>query len=123
MAHLTHVSEMQKKCETLARITTILKDVIQNKVSCFLWVFHLMFFFTICKCRGSFISSCFVSHEFEPNCSTGLHCIVVDLKEISVALSSVFVMESFTSLFSLQRIVTHVLWGGCGEGAAFFIFV
>lgn len=32
MAHLTHVSEMEKKCETLARITTILKDVIQNKV-------------------------------------------------------------------------------------------
>ncbi|XP_024030724.1 AUGMIN subunit 2 [Morus notabilis] len=31
VAHLTHVSEMQKKCETLARITTILKDVIQNK--------------------------------------------------------------------------------------------
>lgn len=34
MAHLTHVSEMEKKCETLARITTILKDVIQNKVVC-----------------------------------------------------------------------------------------
>ena len=32
MAHLTHVSEMEKKCETLARITAILKDVIQNKV-------------------------------------------------------------------------------------------
>lgn len=32
MAHLTHVSEMQKKIETLSRITTILKDVIQNKV-------------------------------------------------------------------------------------------
>lgn len=32
MAHLTHVSEMEKKIETLARITTILKDVIQNKV-------------------------------------------------------------------------------------------
>ncbi|XP_022769953.1 AUGMIN subunit 2-like [Durio zibethinus] len=31
VAHLTHVSEMEKKCETLARITTILKDVIQNK--------------------------------------------------------------------------------------------
>lgn len=32
IAHLTHVSEMEKKCESLARITTILKDVIQNKV-------------------------------------------------------------------------------------------
>lgn len=32
MAHLTHVSEMEKKIETLARITSILKDVIQNKV-------------------------------------------------------------------------------------------
>lgn len=31
VAYLTHVSEMQKKIETLARITTILKDVIQNK--------------------------------------------------------------------------------------------
>ncbi|XVF38126.1 hypothetical protein REPUB_Repub20aG0071500 [Reevesia pubescens] len=31
VAHLTHVSETKKKCETLARITTILKDVIQNK--------------------------------------------------------------------------------------------
>ncbi|XVE77591.1 hypothetical protein DITRI_Ditri13aG0075800 [Diplodiscus trichospermus] len=31
VAHLTHVSEMEKKCETLARITIILKDVIQNK--------------------------------------------------------------------------------------------
>ncbi|KAL5571216.1 hypothetical protein UlMin_020813 [Ulmus minor] len=31
VAHLTHVSEMEKKCETLTRITTILKDVIQNK--------------------------------------------------------------------------------------------
>ncbi|KAK9285600.1 hypothetical protein L1049_024795 [Liquidambar formosana] len=31
VAHLTHVSEMEKKCETLARITAILKDVIQNK--------------------------------------------------------------------------------------------
>lgn len=33
MAHLTHVSEMEKKIETLGRITTILKDVIQNKVN------------------------------------------------------------------------------------------
>ena len=32
VAHLTHVSEMEKKCESLARITAILKDVIQNKV-------------------------------------------------------------------------------------------
>ncbi|XP_019242238.1 PREDICTED: AUGMIN subunit 2-like [Nicotiana attenuata] len=32
VAHLTHVSEMEKKIETLQRITTILKDVIQNKV-------------------------------------------------------------------------------------------
>lgn len=32
VAYLTHVSEMQKKIETLARITTILKDVIHNKV-------------------------------------------------------------------------------------------
>jgi hypothetical protein len=32
IAHLTHVSEMEKKCESLARITAILKDVIQNKV-------------------------------------------------------------------------------------------
>jgi HAUS augmin-like complex subunit 2 len=31
VAHLTHASEMEKKMETLARITTILKDVIQNK--------------------------------------------------------------------------------------------
>ncbi|KAM6572577.1 AUGMIN subunit 2 [Cannabis sativa] len=31
VAYLTHVSEMEKKCETLGRITTILKDVIQNK--------------------------------------------------------------------------------------------
>ncbi|KAL4588960.1 hypothetical protein LXL04_001861 [Taraxacum kok-saghyz] len=31
VAHLTHVSEMEKKIETLERITTILKDVIQNK--------------------------------------------------------------------------------------------
>ncbi|KAD6794426.1 hypothetical protein E3N88_05322 [Mikania micrantha] len=31
VAHLTHVSEMEKKIETLARITAILKDVIQNK--------------------------------------------------------------------------------------------
>ncbi|KAG8365662.1 hypothetical protein BUALT_Bualt18G0129700 [Buddleja alternifolia] len=31
VAHLTHVSEMEKKIETLARITVILKDVIQNK--------------------------------------------------------------------------------------------
>ncbi|CAI9788011.1 unnamed protein product [Fraxinus pennsylvanica] len=31
VAHLTHVSEMEKKIEILARITTILKDVIQNK--------------------------------------------------------------------------------------------
>ncbi|KAL4625934.1 hypothetical protein ACB092_05G059700 [Castanea dentata] len=33
VAHLTHVSEMEKKIETLARIMTILKDVIQNKSS------------------------------------------------------------------------------------------
>ncbi|XP_021770872.1 AUGMIN subunit 2-like [Chenopodium quinoa] len=31
VAYLTHVTEMEKKIETLARITTILKDVIQNK--------------------------------------------------------------------------------------------
>ncbi|KAM7498350.1 hypothetical protein LguiA_022764 [Lonicera macranthoides] len=31
VSHLTHASEMEKKIETLARITTILKDVIQNK--------------------------------------------------------------------------------------------
>ncbi|KAJ7949637.1 AUGMIN subunit 2 [Quillaja saponaria] len=31
VAHLTHVREMEMKCETLAKITTILKDVIQNK--------------------------------------------------------------------------------------------
>lgn len=31
VAYLTHVAEMEKKIETLARITTILKDVIQNK--------------------------------------------------------------------------------------------
>nr|DAD24045.1 TPA_asm: hypothetical protein HUJ06_025508 [Nelumbo nucifera] len=31
IAHLTHVSEMEKKCESLARTTAILKDVIQNK--------------------------------------------------------------------------------------------
>lgn len=33
IAHLTHVSEMENKCESLARITAILKDVIQNKVT------------------------------------------------------------------------------------------
>ncbi|PNX91815.1 hypothetical protein L195_g014940 [Trifolium pratense] len=32
VAHLTHVSEMEKKIETLAKITTILKDVIHNKI-------------------------------------------------------------------------------------------
>ncbi|KAF3786173.1 AUGMIN subunit 2 [Nymphaea thermarum] len=31
LAHLTHVSEMEKKCESLSRMTAILKDVIQNK--------------------------------------------------------------------------------------------
>ncbi|KAF6159139.1 hypothetical protein GIB67_032756 [Kingdonia uniflora] len=31
VAYLTHVSEMEKKIESLARITAILKDVIQNK--------------------------------------------------------------------------------------------
>nr|GMD90857.1 AUGMIN subunit 2 [Ipomoea batatas] len=31
VAHLTHASEMANKIETLTRITTILKDVIQNK--------------------------------------------------------------------------------------------
>ncbi|KAL2934116.1 AUGMIN subunit 2 [Bienertia sinuspersici] len=31
VAYLTHVTEMEKKIETLARVTTILKDVIQNK--------------------------------------------------------------------------------------------
>ncbi|MQM14790.1 hypothetical protein Taro_047727 [Colocasia esculenta] len=31
VAHLTHVSEMEKKIESLARMTAILKDVIQNK--------------------------------------------------------------------------------------------
>ncbi|KAL7142445.1 hypothetical protein ABFS83_08G124100 [Erythranthe nasuta] len=31
VAHLTHVSEMEKKIDTLSRITAILKDVIQNK--------------------------------------------------------------------------------------------
>uniref|UniRef100_A0A2P2JHG0 Uncharacterized protein MANES_12G070000 n=1 Tax=Rhizophora mucronata TaxID=61149 RepID=A0A2P2JHG0_RHIMU len=30
VVHLTHRSEMEKKIETLARITTILRDVIQN---------------------------------------------------------------------------------------------
>lgn len=40
MAHLTHVSEMEKKIETLARITTILKDVIQNKVTFLLSFCH-----------------------------------------------------------------------------------
>lgn len=39
VAHLTHVSEMEKKIETLARITTILKDVILNKVICFVLIF------------------------------------------------------------------------------------
>ncbi|KAG6748697.1 hypothetical protein POTOM_048629 [Populus tomentosa] len=32
VAHLTHVSEMEKKIDTLSRITTILKDVIHNKI-------------------------------------------------------------------------------------------
>lgn len=49
IAHLTHVSEMEKKCESLARITTILKDVIQNKVievtncsfTCLSWDYQL----------------------------------------------------------------------------------
>lgn len=31
VAHLTHVSEMEKKCQALSKTTTILKDVIQNK--------------------------------------------------------------------------------------------
>ncbi|KAG0476751.1 hypothetical protein HPP92_013592 [Vanilla planifolia] len=31
VAHLTHISEMEKKCESLTRMTAILKDVIQNK--------------------------------------------------------------------------------------------
>lgn len=31
VAHLTHVSEMEKRCESLGRSTAILKDVIQNK--------------------------------------------------------------------------------------------
>ncbi|KAH9322671.1 hypothetical protein KI387_017310, partial [Taxus chinensis] len=31
VAHLTHVSQMEKKCQTLAKTTAILKDVIQNK--------------------------------------------------------------------------------------------
>jgi HAUS augmin-like complex subunit 2 len=41
IAHLTHVSEMEKKSESLARITAILKDVIQNKV---MEVTYLYFF-------------------------------------------------------------------------------
>ncbi|KAJ0600910.1 putative HAUS augmin-like complex subunit 2 [Helianthus annuus] len=32
ISYLTHVSEMAKKIETLVKITTILKGVIQNKV-------------------------------------------------------------------------------------------
>lgn len=35
VAHLTHASEMQKKIDTLSRMTQILKDVIQNKVNNF----------------------------------------------------------------------------------------
>ncbi|KAH7288534.1 hypothetical protein KP509_31G030300 [Ceratopteris richardii] len=31
VAHLTHVSEMEKKCQALSRTTAILKEVIQNK--------------------------------------------------------------------------------------------
>lgn len=31
VAHLTHVSEMEKKCQALSKTTAILKDVIQNK--------------------------------------------------------------------------------------------
>eukprot|EP00252_Welwitschia_mirabilis_P024713 TRINITY_DN7418_c0_g1_i1.p1 TRINITY_DN7418_c0_g1~~TRINITY_DN7418_c0_g1_i1.p1 ORF type:complete len:309 (+),score=64.52 TRINITY_DN7418_c0_g1_i1:100-1026(+) len=31
VAHLTHVSEMEKKCQKLAKTTAILRDVIQNK--------------------------------------------------------------------------------------------
>eukprot|EP00250_Pteridium_aquilinum_P030199 c40831_g1_i1 orf=461-1396(-) len=31
VAHLTHVSEMEKKCQALSSTTAILKDVIQNK--------------------------------------------------------------------------------------------
>ncbi|GJR83936.1 retrovirus-related pol polyprotein from transposon TNT 1-94 [Tanacetum coccineum] len=38
-AHLIHVSEMEKKMKTLARITTILKDVSQNKVMQLRWAF------------------------------------------------------------------------------------
>lgn len=47
IAHLTHVSEMEKKCESLARITTILKDVIQNKVmyATYLHYFIILAFF------------------------------------------------------------------------------
>jgi hypothetical protein len=49
VSHLTHVSEMEKKIETLARITTILKDVIQNKVTVLLSFCHYchLFFFWI----------------------------------------------------------------------------
>ena len=32
VAHLTHAREMEKKIESLRRSTSILKDVIQNKV-------------------------------------------------------------------------------------------
>lgn len=32
VAHLTHVAEMEKKCESLASMTSNLKSVIQNKV-------------------------------------------------------------------------------------------
>lgn len=48
MAHLTHVSEMEKKCEALARITTILKDVIQNKVVYLLPKFQITAFLKYC---------------------------------------------------------------------------
>lgn len=49
IAHLTHVSEMEKKCESLARITAILKDVIQNKVMevTYLYFIILALFFSL----------------------------------------------------------------------------
>lgn len=51
VAHLTHVTEMEKKTETLARITTILKDVIQNKVLC-CFIFVIIVFFAILRSNG-----------------------------------------------------------------------
>jgi hypothetical protein len=59
IAHLTHVSEMEKKCESLARITAILKDVIQNKVLQVRKHYFLSFFLRLlCEDNSSCATGC-----------------------------------------------------------------